>query len=77
MFDKNRADMEPWRQASLPALDQLSAGTAPGGDFNRDFTLADFNRDPGYQFRMDEGMRGIEGSAAARIAGSQGARRRP
>lgn len=46
------------------------AGTQPGGsqagDYMRDFTLADFTRDPGYQFRMDEGARGVEASAAAR-----------
>lgn len=41
-------------------------GTTPWNDFNRDFTLADFNKDPGYDFRMKEGTRAVEGSAAAR-----------
>ncbi len=36
------------------------------GSFNRDFSLADFTADPGYQFRMDEGRKGLESSAAAR-----------
>ena len=36
------------------------------GSLNRSFSLADFQKDPGYQFRMDEGMRGVESSAAAR-----------
>lgn len=51
---------------------QATAGGAPQGqqagygDLNRYFTLADFERDPGYQFRMDEGQRGGEASAAAR-----------
>lgn len=36
------------------------------GDLLRDFSMADFEADPGYQFRMDEGMRGVEGGAAAR-----------
>jgi hypothetical protein len=66
MYSQNRADLEPWRTAGGTALGQLSTGTAPGGDFNRDFTLADFNVDPGYQFRMDEGNKAIERSAAAR-----------
>jgi len=35
------------------------------GSLMRDFSLDDFEKDPGYQFRMDEGMRGVEGSAAA------------
>ncbi|MFK5283483.1 hypothetical protein ACI3PL_28310, partial [Lacticaseibacillus paracasei] len=47
-------------------MNQLNAGTAPGGDFNRDFTMADFTADPGYAFRMREGQRAIESSAAAR-----------
>lgn len=36
------------------------------GDFSRDFTANDFTKDPGYQFRMDEGSRALEGSANAR-----------
>lgn len=40
---------------------------SPGyGDLNRDFTIADFNKDPGYQFRMDQGQQALERSAAAR-----------
>lgn len=65
-YEQNRQDMAPWREAGAGALSQLNTGTAAGGDLNRDFTLADFNRDPGYQFRMDEGARGLEASAAAR-----------
>jgi len=30
------------------------------------FTLADFTKEPGYQFRMDEGNKGIDRAAAAR-----------
>ena len=36
------------------------------GSFNRAFGLADFQRDPGYDFRQQEGQRGVEASAAAR-----------
>jgi len=42
------------------------------GDFNRDFTLADFQKDPGYEFRRSEGMRALEGSAAARTGVQNG-----
>ena len=66
MFEQNRADQEPWREAGITALGQLGAGTKNGGDFNRDFTLADFTKDPGYDFRMKEGQRGLDSSAAAR-----------
>lgn len=36
------------------------------GDLVRDFTLADFQKDPGYDFRLKEGMKGLESTAAAR-----------
>jgi hypothetical protein len=36
------------------------------GSLMKDFTNADFIKDPGYQFRMDEGKKAVEGSAAAR-----------
>jgi hypothetical protein len=32
----------------------------------RDFGMSDFNADPGYQFRQDEGQKALERSAAAR-----------
>jgi hypothetical protein len=65
-FYQNREDMQPWREAGAGALKQMTEGTAVGGDFNRDFTLADFAQDPGYQFRLDEGTRALERGAAAR-----------
>jgi hypothetical protein len=66
LFDRQAALQEPWRQAGIGSLSQLTSGTAAGGDFNRDFTMADFNADPGYAFRMKEGQRAVESSAAAR-----------
>lgn len=66
MFEQNRADAQPWREAGVQSLGQLTEGTSAGGDFNRDFTMADFARDPGYEFRRGEGQRGVEASAAAR-----------
>jgi hypothetical protein len=47
----------------------LSAAPAPTGRegyLSHDFTLADFEKDPGYQFRLDEGTKALERSAAAR-----------
>ena len=73
MYNQNRADQQPWREAGQTALGQLSAGTADGGDFNRDFTLADFTKDPGYDFRMQQGQRGLDASAAARGGALSGA----
>lgn len=36
------------------------------GELLKDFTLADFQADPGYQFRLSEGEKGINRAAAAR-----------
>lgn len=36
------------------------------GYLTRNFTNSDFVKDPGYQFRMDEGIKGVDRSAAAR-----------
>jgi hypothetical protein len=65
---------EPFRQAGLTAqnrlLDYLALSedkTAPGyGKYARDFSMADYTADPGYGFRMSEGMKALERSAAAR-----------
>jgi hypothetical protein len=65
-YEQNRQDMMPWHDAGVGALSQLTDGTKPGGDFNRSFTLADFNADPGLAFRMQQGRDAVEGSAAAR-----------
>jgi hypothetical protein len=66
MYNQTRDDQAPWRTAGGTAIGQLSAGTVPGGEFNRNFTMADFNKDPGYQFRMDQGSQALQRSAAAR-----------
>lgn len=61
LYYTNRGDQEPWRQAGITAL-----GGMQSPDFQRDFTMSDFQRDPGYDFRMQEGMKALERSAAAR-----------
>lgn len=63
---QTREDMAPWREAGEVALRQLVEGTKDGGIFNRNFTLQDFVKDPGYDFRLQEGTDAVEASAAAR-----------
>lgn len=60
------AQQQPYSTAGVNALGQLSAGTQPGGDLIRPFGEADFKADPGYGFRLGEGMKALERSAAAR-----------
>ncbi len=66
---------EPFRQAGLAAKDRtltllgLEGGDTASPDFGkyaRDFSMADFEADPGYGFRIKEGMKALESSAAAR-----------
>jgi hypothetical protein len=66
MYNQTRDDQAPYRQAGYTALNQIGGGTQPGGEFNRNFTMADFVKDPGYDFRMEQGQQGLERSAAAR-----------
>lgn len=79
IHEQGRADLAPWREAGAEALNVLSHGLQgpyQWGQFNRQFetaapeyrtfTTQDFQSDPGYQFRMAEGQKGIERSAAAR-----------
>lgn len=58
LANQARADMEPWRLKGIDALNKLSA--AP------DFTGANLQNEPGYQFGLSEGMKGLTNSAAAR-----------
>lgn len=61
MFNQIRADNQPWRDAGVQAL-----GKMQDADYMRDFTANDFQQDPGYMFRMQEGQKALERSAAAR-----------
>ena len=61
MYDQTRADQEPWRQAGERALTGLE-----DQDFKRDFTADDFQADPGYQFRLEQGQKALEASASSR-----------
>jgi len=56
---------KPWMQAGQMALGQITAGMAPGGEFNKKFTSADIVTDPGYQFRLQQGEKSIAQSASA------------
>lgn len=72
IFDKQVALQAPFREAGLTSNNRLmqlmglTAGGADNGWLMQRFGMDQFEADPGYQFRMDEGMRGLEGSAAAR-----------
>lgn len=56
MYDQNRADLAPWRNAGSEAVGRLSEMLKPGYKFEA--------TDPGYNFRMNEGQKLIERSRA-------------
>lgn len=74
MFERQVELQAPFREAGLTAQNRLMTLLGLGGDtaapdfgrYSRDFSMADFEADPGYGFRMSEGMKALERSAAAR-----------
>ena len=74
MFEQQVAGQEPFRQAGLTGQNRLmeylglggNAGAAGYGKYGRDFGMSDFQADPGYAFRLGEGQKALERSAAAR-----------
>lgn len=63
MYNQSRADNEPWRKAGTEALGSLT---------KNDF-MNNWQTDPGYQFRMDEGNKAINAAAGARGMYNSGA----
>lgn len=63
---QNQARQEPFYQAGLKALPAYSQGVMPGGNLVRPFAESDYQADPGYGFRMSEGLKAIDRSAASR-----------
>ena len=53
---------------SAAAKDAVAAAKASPdfGKYTKDFSMADFQADPGYQFRLDEGLKSLDRQAAAR-----------
>lgn len=74
MYNQTRTDQTPWRNAGVNALGQLTAGTQQGGSLIRPFSMADYQQDPGYSFRLSEGIKALNNQAAARgglLSGAQ------
>ena len=74
IFDEQKALQEPFRTAGITAQNQLLTllglpGGTQGAEFGRyarPFGMQDFQADPGYAFRLSEGMKALEASRAAR-----------
>ena len=62
MYEEGVARQQPWLQAGQQALNKL----IPEATTYTPFGMQQFQADPGYGFRMSEGMKALERSAAAR-----------
>ena len=62
MYEEGVARQQPWLQAGQGALNQL----VPLATNYQRFGMDQFQADPGYAFRLSEGMKALERSAAAR-----------
>jgi len=80
MFQEQVGLQAPFREAGLTAqnrmLDLLGlsdrTGTAGYGSLNKPFGMEQFQSDPGYAFRMNEGIKALERSRAAQVGGTPG-----
>ncbi len=65
MFEQQRKDNAPWREIGEQSLKQLQ-GAINSGRFDPGSFQFNFQADPGYQFRRQEGINALDSSAAAR-----------
>lgn len=62
-YDLTREDFAPWREAGQGALSSISSMLGLAANDN---SISTFEGSPGYEFRLSEGVKAIERSAAAR-----------
>ena len=73
-FEQQMTLQEPYRQAGLTGQNALMQKLGLGGDtgaadygrYAKDFSMADYQADPGYAFRLSEGMKQLGSQARAR-----------
>jgi len=74
MYNQQRTDLAPYSGAGVEGLNALRSYLGVGGDttaanygkYNQQFGMDQFTADPGYAFRLSEGMKGLNSQAAAR-----------
>jgi hypothetical protein len=60
-----QANQKPWLDQGTAAVNQLGAGVLSGA-MSKPFEAGDMLADPGYQFRMSEGLKALDRSASSR-----------
>lgn len=66
MYEEGVARQKPFYEAGVNALPGYLQGIGPNGELVRGFTQADYQADPGYQFRLNEGLKQLGHAAGAR-----------
>jgi len=74
LYDEQIARQEPFRLSGLQAQTRLNTllglgpntGSSRYGKYAGDFSMQNFQADPGYAFRMSEGLKSLDRQAAAR-----------
>jgi len=66
MFQQTQRNLAPYMQSGQQALEQLNQGIAPGGRFQHEFNLQDFQASPAYNFNLQQGQQAIDKAANAR-----------
>jgi hypothetical protein len=74
MFKENQAAQKPFLEAGYKGQNRLldllalsgNTGAQGYGSMARNFGMSDFEQDPGYAFRMSEGLKALDRTAAAR-----------
>ena len=73
-FKQTRADQLPFLEAGYKGQNKLldllglsgNTGAAGYGSAAKNFSMSDFEQDPGYAFRMSEGLKALDRTAASR-----------
>lgn len=74
LASSQRQDLMPWREAGQQALQQIQAGIDSGEFTMESFDPSKITIDPGYSFRLSQGVEAMDKSAAARgklLSGAQ------
>jgi hypothetical protein len=74
IYEEQKQLSAPYREAGLTGQNRLmellglggNTGATGYGKYAQDFSMSDFQADPGYAFRLSEGQKALERSAAAR-----------
>jgi len=66
VYGQSSGNFQPAIQVGRSADQQLGQDAGPNGSLGRQFTMADFNKDPAYQFDVQQGLQAISNSNSVR-----------